>query len=116
MGQAGWPDRLKMNMISTAETERSVWGPYPNYDDIGRFEYGRRLWRSPEFRMRLTSHWLDVRNPYRERFIEQRHLIEEVLSSDASCQALDFQLKEKGTSLRAVAREIPPVFGSFWNR
>jgi hypothetical protein len=91
-----------------------VWGPYPNYDDIARFEYGRRFWRAPDMRQRLLTHWLDLRHPYRKRFIEQRPLIEEVLSSAASPEELDAQLIKLGTSLRCVVREIPPVFGSFF--
>lgn len=91
-----------------------VWGKYPNYDDISRFEYGRRMWRLPEMRARLLAHWLDERHPYRHRFIEQRALIEEVLTSELSPEDLDASLRERGTSLRCMAREIPPVFGSFF--
>jgi hypothetical protein len=91
-----------------------VWGPYPNYDDIARFEYGRRLWKHPNFRARFLKHWLDERHPHRERFIEQRALIEEVLDSTASPTVLDARLRQRSTSLRCVAREIPPVFGSFF--
>jgi hypothetical protein len=34
-------------MSSAAEiaAEAEVWGPYVVYDDVARFEYGRRLWR-----------------------------------------------------------------------
>src|ERR1041384_2655062 len=91
-----------------------VWGPYPNYDDIARFEYGRRLWRLPEMRARLLAHWTDERHPYRERFQEQRPLIEEVLASNAPPHRLDERLRKQNTSLRCVAREIPPVFGTFF--
>jgi hypothetical protein len=91
-----------------------VWGNYPNYDDVARFEYGRRLWRLPEMRLRLLAHWTDARHPYKERFQEQQPLIEEVLNSHASVGELDGNLRARGTSLRCVAREIPPVFGSFF--
>jgi hypothetical protein len=91
-----------------------VWGPYPNYDDIARFQYGRRLWKHPDFRARFLKHWLDQRHPYRERFMEQRALIEEVLDSTESPALLDARLRQRGASLRCVAREIPPVFGSFF--
>jgi hypothetical protein len=90
------------------------WGPYANYDDIARFQYGRLLWRSPVVRSRLLRHWLDERHPYRERFQRQRKLIEEVLSSQCPAEELDHHLRERGTSLRCAAREIPPVFGSFY--
>ena len=92
-----------------------VWGKYPNYGDIARFEYGRRFWRNPQMRARLLAHWLDERHPYRERFTEQRELIEAVLSSARPEVELDANLRGKGTSLRCVAREIPPVFGSFFS-
>lgn len=91
-----------------------VWGPYPNYDDIARFEYGRRMWRLPEMRARLLAHWLDERHPYRERFIERRQLVEEVLASRELPEQFNERLLARGTSLRCMAREIPPVFGSFW--
>jgi hypothetical protein len=94
--------------------ETMVWGPYPNYDDIARFQYGRRLWKHPNFRARFLKHWLDERHPYRERFMEQRALIEEVLDSTEPPAVLDARLRLRGASLRCVAREIPPVFGSFF--
>jgi hypothetical protein len=96
------------------KTKSSVWGPYPNYDDIARFEYGRMLWKHPDMRARFTEHWLDERHPYRERFIEQRQLIEEILGSKESPEELNKTLLKRGTSLRCVVREIPPVFGSFF--
>jgi hypothetical protein len=103
------------NPIATETSQpEPVWGPHPNYDDIARYEYGRRLWRLPEMRNRLLAHWLDERHPHRERFMEQRSLIEAVLASNADSETLDAQLRESGASLRTVAREIPPVFGSFW--
>ena len=94
--------------------EQSVWGAYPNYDDIARFVYGRRMWRLPDMRARLLSHWLDQRHPYRERFQRGRALIEQVLASDKTAAELDGELRKRDTSLRCVAREIPPVFGSFF--
>ena len=96
--------------------EAAVWGAYPNYDDIARFEYGRRFWRDPQMRARLLAHWLDERHPHRERFIEQRATIEAVLNSTNGPAELDADLRRQGTSLRALAREIPPVFGSFFGR
>ena len=93
----------------------SVWGPYPNYDDESRFEYGRRFWKMPEMRARLLAHWTDERHPHRERFCEHRALLEEILASEISVQELNRRLLERGTSLRAAAREIPPVFGSFFD-
>lgn len=91
-----------------------VWGKYPNYDDVARFEYGRRLWRLPAMRARLARHWTDVRHPHRDRFAGQREQIESVLNSADSPEELDSRLRRQGTSLRCVAREIPVVFGSFF--
>jgi len=93
--------------------DTEVWGLYANYDDVARFQYGRLLWRQPAMRARLLAHWLDERHPYRERFLTQRALVEEVLASPETPEGLDQRLRLKGTSLRSVAREIPPVFGSF---
>lgn len=103
-------------MESTINREdfEQVWGPYPNYDDIAKFEYGRRLWRSPDFRDRLLRHWTDDRHPHKERFQEKRSLIEKVLTSTEPPAAIDDWLRTEGTSLRAVTRDIPSVFGSFF--
>lgn len=65
-------------------------------------------------RTRLLDHWTDERHPYRERFQERRSVIEGVLASDKTEAELDAELREQGTSLRCIAREIPPVFGSFF--
>jgi hypothetical protein len=103
-----------VNKGATHQSDSAVWGPYPNYDDIARFEYGRLLWRNTQMRLRLLGHWTDLRHPYHERFSRQRELIEEVLSSPDTEESLDLRLRTRGTSLRCVAREIPPVFGSFF--
>jgi len=95
--------------------ESVVWGPYASYDDIARFEYGRRMWRIPDMRRRLLANWLDERHPHRERFLAQRALIEEVLASDEPVPILDQRLRERGTSLRCLAREIPVVFGLWFD-
>jgi hypothetical protein len=65
-------------------------------------------------RRRLLDHWQDVRHPYRDRFIGHRAIIENALASSESDQELDRRLRNSGTSLRCLAREIPPVFGSFF--
>jgi hypothetical protein len=65
-------------------------------------------------RARLLAHWLDERHPYRERFLEHRAAIERLLESSKPEHELDAELRQAGTSLRCLAREIPPVFGSFF--
>jgi len=65
-------------------------------------------------RGRLLAHWTDERHPHRNRFLKQQELVEEILSSEGPVQELDRRLRARGTSLRCAAREIPPVFGSFF--
>jgi hypothetical protein len=101
-------------MEERASNDGCVWGGYPNYDDVARFEYGRRLWKLPEMRARLRAHWMDARHPHRERFMKQRTAIEQLLESTQAEHELDDELRQRGTSLRCLAREIPPVFGSFF--
>ena len=103
-----------MKIRAELDAEAAIWGPYPSYDDIARFEYGRRMWRRPAMRARLLAHWSDARHPHCERFAERRAQIEAVLASDAPPPELDAALREQGTTLRCTAREIPPVFGSFF--
>lgn len=88
---------------------------YVNYDDLAKLRYGRLLWRDAASRARLVRHWTDARHPGRDRFLEGRPVIEEVLASAEDDGRLDRRLRERGTSLRAVMREIPSVFGSFWS-
>lgn len=84
-------------------------------DDIARLEYGRILWKSPEWRRRLLAHWTDPRHPYRERFLAQRDVIEFALSSPLNQEDLEKELRKFGYSLRTLRREIPPVFGHFFH-
>lgn len=115
LGQSGLVCYRKRVQVTTQNNGAQVWGEYPNYQDIARFEYGRRFWRDARMRARLLAHWLDERHPHRERFIERRALVESVLNSAKTERELDADLRCEGTSLRCVAREIPPVFGSFFN-
>jgi len=101
-------------MKSDRTDESRTWGDYPNWDDVARFDYGRRMWRDPEMRTRLLAHWTDERHPHRERFQEHRALVEEALTSELAADRLDDLLRARHTSLRCVAREIPAVFGSFF--
>jgi hypothetical protein len=101
-------------MQTEPTNDTNVWGDYPNWDDVARFVYGRRMWRLHDMRARLIAHWTDARHPYRHRFEANRGLIEEVLSSDATPCVLDQELRKRNTTLRCLAREIPPVFGSFF--
>lgn len=83
--------------------------------DLARLEYGRLLWRSQKTRERLLNHWNDQRHPHRDRFQIYREQIERVLSATEEYDdELNQTLFGEGTSLRALIREIPPVFGSFF--
>ena len=100
--------------MTNAPTRPDPWGPYVNYDDVSRLVYGRMMWRLPDMRARMLAHWLDDRHPHAERFQERRALIEDLLTSTESDADLDLRLRAQGTSLRAAARDIPSVFGSFF--
>ena len=86
-----------------------------HFQEYAKLEYGRLVWRNPEFRERLLRHWRDPRHPHAERFAEYeaevRHILESLKGSDAE---LDAQLQQRGLSLRVVVKEIPSVFGSFF--
>lgn len=87
-------------------------GKYASYQDLARLEYGRLLWAKPATRARLLRHWTSPSHPHHARFAEHRELVEKVLASDTDDVSLDATLRAGGQSLRAAAREIPPVFGS----
>ena len=91
----------------------NILGKYANYQDLGRLEYGRILWAHPVSRERLLRHWTSPTHPHHERFAEHRALVEEVLALGQDDASLDVHLRSRGHSLRAVVREIPPVFGDF---
>lgn len=93
-------------------TSMSPWGKYPVYKDIVRFEYGRLLWKKPSVRQRMLAHWSDSKHPYHHRFLGNQETIKEVLGSHSSDVELDRDLRKRNLSLRAVVREIPPVFAS----
>ncbi|MBM4013070.1 MAG: hypothetical protein ACKO4Z_00125 [Planctomycetota bacterium] len=86
------------------------------YQDESRLEYGRRFWRDPVKRERLLRHWLDERHPYSVRLRSRwLPLVDRVLRSEPDHDdSLDAALQSEGSSLRAVVKEIPPVFGSFF--
>lgn len=90
----------------------SPWGKYPNFRDIARFEYGRLFWKNPIARQRLLAHWEIPDHPCSHRFAENKSLLCEILESLLGEAELAAELRRCGFSLRAFAREIPPVFGS----
>ena len=86
-----------------------------HFEEYAKLEYGRLVWRNPQFRERLLRHWRDPRHPHAERFVEHeadvRYILESPKGSDAE---LDAQLQKRGLSLRVMVKEIPSVFGSFF--
>ena len=84
-------------------------------DEYAKLEYGRMLWRVPEFRQRLLRHWRDPRHPHAERFAEHEAEVRRILESPkGSDQSLDAELRDRNLSLRVIVKEIPSVFGSFF--
>ncbi|HEX3628457.1 MAG TPA: hypothetical protein VH280_23870 [Verrucomicrobiae bacterium] len=69
----------------------------------------------PQFRERLLRHWRDARHPHAERFAAHEADVRYVLESPkGSDDAVDAELRNRGLSLRAVVKEIPSVFGAFF--
>ena len=85
------------------------------FEEYAKLEYGRLLWRVPDYRERLMRHWHDPRHPHAGRFAEHEtevtHILETPKDSD---DELDAELRQRNSSLRAVVKEIPSVFGSFF--
>ena len=61
---------------------------------------------------RLLAHWNNPEHSYQQRFFANQTLIEEALGSESSAEKFDERFRKRNPSLRAVVREIPPVFGS----
>jgi hypothetical protein len=68
----------------------------------------RLFWRG-KYRPAMLAVWLDPRHPGRERFLEQRELIEAFLDSDDP-EAFALERTHDGHSLRTLIREIPVLF------
>ena len=84
-------------------------------EEYAKLEYGRLLWRVPEYREHLLRHWKDPRHPHAERFAKHETDVRKILESPKGSDAeLDTELRRRNLSLRAVVKEIPSVFGSFF--
>ena len=85
------------------------------FQEYAKLEYGRLLWRNPEYRERLLRHWRDPHHPHAERFAEHEAEVTKLLATPkGSDEAVDAELQKRGLSLRVVVKEIPSVFGSFF--
>ena len=85
------------------------------FEEYAKLEYGRLLWRVPAYRKRLMRHWHDPRHPHAGRFAEHEAEVANILASPKdSDNKLDAELRQRNSSLRAVVKEIPSVFGSFF--
>ena len=83
--------------------------------EYAKLEYGRLLWRVPEYRDRLLRHWKDPRHPHAERFAQHEPEVRRILESpEGSDGQLDAEFRLRDLSLRVVVKEIPSVFGSFF--
>lgn len=95
-----------------------VWFVFINgihFQESAKLEYGRLLWRRPEYRQRLLEHWRDPRHPHADRFSKWETEVQRILYSVPNSDAeLDAELRQRGSSLRMVVKEIPSVFGSFF--
>ena len=84
-------------------------------EEYAKLEYGRLLWRVPACRERLLRHWHDPRHPHAERFAEHEAEVAHILASPKDSDlVLDAELRQRNSSLRAVVKEIPSVFVSFF--
>jgi hypothetical protein len=110
MGKAYPIGRINDNVLALVMFINGIY-----FQEYAKLEYGRMVWRDPEFRERLMRHWKGPCHPHAERFVEHeanvRYILESPKDSDA---VLDAALRKRGSSLRAVVKEIPSVFGSFF--
>jgi hypothetical protein len=84
-------------------------------EEYAKLEYGRLLWRVPAYRERLMRHWHGPRHPHAGRFAEHETEVTRILETSKDFDAaLDSELRGRNSSLRAVVKEIPSVFGSFF--
>jgi hypothetical protein len=78
---------------------------YPNYDDIARFEYGRRLWRLPEMRRRLLA----IKKTATEE-LQALELVKQVDEARRSLQDLKRRIRLQGEDAETLA-EIRRLIG-----
>lgn len=84
-------------------------------EDHARLQYSRILWKNPGTRRRLLYVWEHPEHPHRERFDENRVLIEGLLEcADPESYANVAEGGQKW-SLRTLTREIPCVIWSLWD-
>lgn len=79
-----------------------------------RLQYSRILWRNPRTRRRLLYVWERRDHPHRERFEENRALVEGLLECSEPQTYVD-SLEPRNGSLRTLTREIPCVIWEFWD-
>jgi hypothetical protein len=82
-------------------------------EDEARLHYSRVLWKNPQYRRRLLYVWEHPEHPHRERFEENRKLVEGLLEC-ANPQVYVDAIANRW-SLRTLTREIPCVIWSLWD-
>jgi hypothetical protein len=84
-------------------------------EDEARLHYSRVLWKNPRTRRRLLYVWEHPEHPHRERFEENRVLVEGLLECpDPEAYVKNVAGADKW-SLRTLTREIPSVIWSLWD-
>src|ERR1700748_2348685 len=84
-------------------------------EDDARLHYSRVLWKNPQYRRRLLFVWEHPEHPHRERFEENRSLIEGLLECSEPQQYVDTVAGPDKWSLRTLTREIPSVIWTLWD-
>jgi hypothetical protein len=86
-----------------------------NFEDEARLQYSRILWRNPRTRRRLLYVWEHPQHPHRERFQENRELVEGLLECNEPQDYITTVAGSDKWSLRTLTREIPCVIWTLWD-
>jgi hypothetical protein len=84
-------------------------------EDEARLQYSRILWNVPRTRKRLLFVWEHPNHPHRERFEENRQLVQGLLECADPQAYIDKVAGATRWSLRTLTREIPAVIWTLWN-
>lgn len=87
-------------------------GKYVDYQALAKLEYGRMLWKSQRGRNLLLANWTHPKHPHRDLFFKMQSQIERILEAPLDYHAMDEELRQNHSSLRAAMREVPTYFPS----
>jgi hypothetical protein len=85
------------------------------FDDEARLQYSRILWNNPRTRRRLLFVWEHPEHPHRERFEQNRQLVEGLLECTEPQKYVETVAGADKWSLRTLTREIPAVIWTLWD-